>query len=82
MPRIDGPRSSPLTGLWHRLWTNPHEGLVTTGRVRMRRLICVGCRRRIWVIVGPPRCNDCARRPQPLRTRSTERIHGGSTRES
>lgn len=51
-----------LTGALRRLVQSPCDALISKGRVRMRRLTCVGCRRQTWVIVGPPHCPDCAQR--------------------
>ena len=53
-------RDAPaMNMLWRLLPTNSRESLVS-GRVRIRRLTCVTCRCRTWVVVGPPRCPDCA----------------------
>ncbi|MGH3566592.1 MAG: hypothetical protein ACRDRH_11295 [Pseudonocardia sp.] len=54
---------------WRRLLAPLQPELVTTGRVRMRRLICACCGRRTRVEVGPPRCLDCAGEQWPA-TRS------------
>lgn len=51
----------PMNRLLRRLLATPCEELVFRGRVRMRRLACAGCRRQTWVVVGPPRCSECAR---------------------
>ncbi|MGH3930708.1 MAG: hypothetical protein ACRDTF_12100, partial [Pseudonocardiaceae bacterium] len=63
-----------MIGILRRLVASPREQLITSGRVRMRQLICVGCRRRTWVVVGPPRCPDCAGgAAPPKRTRADPR---------
>ncbi|MGQ0777357.1 MAG: hypothetical protein ACT4NY_23575 [Pseudonocardiales bacterium] len=60
-----------MIGFLRRLVIGPGEQLITTGRVRMRQLVCVGCQRRTWVVVGPPRCPDCAASDAPpKRTRA------------
>lgn len=51
----------PMNRLVQRLLATPCEQLVSRGRVRMRRLACAGCQRQTWVVVGPPRCAECAR---------------------
>jgi len=46
-----------MAGILRRLVAGPEE-LITKGRVRIRRLACAGCKRLIWVVVGPARCSD------------------------
>lgn len=63
-----------MIGALRRLVFSPREQLITTGRVRMRQLTCVGCKRRTWVVVGPPRCPVCTEgAPPPTRTRADRR---------
>ncbi|MGH3940844.1 MAG: hypothetical protein ACRDTG_19840, partial [Pseudonocardiaceae bacterium] len=62
-----------MLGILRRLVISSRDQLITSGRVRMRQLICVGCRRRTWVVVGPPRCPDCTQGTPPKRTRANPR---------
>lgn len=53
--------------VWRRLLVALQPELITTGRTRLRLMVCACCLQHIWVIVGPPRCTRCAnKRHNPL----------------
>lgn len=67
-----------MVKVWRRLLVSLQPELVTTSRVRMRRLVCAYCGRRVWVMVGPPRCESCTKRRVPVGCADDERSADGT----